>query len=102
MTQLGPDTTVIELGLLGAEDDNRDGPGSPVDPRRRLLIALLTLVCLLTMAASGLGGPSLGEPLWTGSVSLNGFTVGAHSLYEWRQDGTAAVALDLFTGRPRW
>jgi hypothetical protein len=73
-----------------------------VDPRRRLLIALLTLVCLLTMAASGLGGPSLGEPLWTGSVSLNGFTVGAHSLYEWRQDGTAAVALDLFTGRPRW
>src|SRR5262245_18695489 len=102
MAQLGPDTTVIELGLLGAEDGNRDDRGLPMDPRRRLLIALLTLVCLLTLAASVRGGPSLGEPLWTGRVSLNGFSVGKQSLYQWRLDGKAAVALDLFTGRPRW
>ena len=102
MTQLGSDTTVIELGLLDAEDRDRDDPGFPTDLRRRLLIALLSLVCLLTLAASAPGRPSLGEPLWTGSVGLNGFTVGARSLYQWRTDGTAVVALDLFTGRPRW
>jgi hypothetical protein len=102
MTQLGADTTVIELGLLDADDDDRDGPRLPTDARRRWVIALLTLVCLLTLAASVRGRPSLGEPLWTGSVSLNGFTVGTQSLYQWRLDGKAAVALDLFTGRPRW
>jgi len=102
MTQLGPDTTVIELGLLGAEDREHDDPGLPTDSRRRLLITLLTLVCLLTLGASARGGPGLGEPLWTGSVSLNGFTVGTHSLYQWRPDGRTVVALDLLTGRPQW
>jgi hypothetical protein len=101
MTQLGRDTTVIELGLLDAEDPDHDDPGLPTD-RRRLLIALLTLVCLLTLAASVRGAPSMGEPLWTGSVTLNGFTVGTQSLYQWRPDGRTVVALDLFTGRPQW
>jgi hypothetical protein len=101
VTQLVPDASVIELGVPGA--GARTGHAQlPVRLRRRLLIGLLTLLCLLTLAASARGRPSLGEPLWTGSVSLNGFTVGARNLYMWRLDGKAAIALDLFTGRPRW
>jgi outer membrane protein assembly factor BamB len=102
MTQLGPDASVIELGAPGIEDRMHDGPELPVHLRRRLLIVLLTLFCVLTLAASMRGRPGLGDPLWTGSVSLNGFTVGTHSLYKWRLDGKAVTALDLFTGRPRW
>ena len=102
MTQFAPDAAVIELGVPGADDEVRRGPGLPIDLRHRLLIALLTMLCLLTLAASVQGRPVLGRPLWTGSVSLNGFTLGPRSLYLWRLDGKAVTALDLFTGRSRW
>jgi outer membrane protein assembly factor BamB len=101
MTQLESDASVIELGVLGAEVPVR-GRELPVHLRRRVVVAVLTLLCLLALASSAPGQPVLGEPLWTGGVSLNGFTVGADGLYEWRLDGKAVVALDLSTGRPRW
>jgi hypothetical protein len=62
----------------------------------------VTLLCVLAVAASVPGRPGLNKPLWTGSVSLNGFTVGQHGVYLWRQDGKAVSALDLSSGRPRW
>jgi hypothetical protein len=62
----------------------------------------LALCCLLALVASMPGRPGLGDPLWTGSVSLNGFSLGPRSLYVWRLDGKAVSALDLLTGRPRW
>jgi hypothetical protein len=101
MTQLGADASVIDLGVPGTEDQVR-GRWLPRQLRRRLLIAFVTLGCLLTVAASARGGSGLNKPLWTGSVSLNGFTVGANGLYRWSVDGKAVTAFDLSTGRPRW
>jgi hypothetical protein len=101
MAQVGPDVSVIELGVPDTED-RFAGFRLPAHVRRRLLVALLTLFCVLALAASVPGRPGLTEPLWTGSVSLNGFTVGAHGVYLWQQDGKAVTALDLSTGRPRW
>jgi hypothetical protein len=102
MTQVVPDASFIDLGVVGAEDRTRGGPQLPVHLRRPLLAAGLALVCLLALAASVRGRPGLGDPLWTGSVSLNGFTLGTRSLYVARPDGKAVTALDLLTGRPRW
>ena len=102
MTEVGPDASVIDLGVPDAQDRVRHGPTLSAHLRRRLLIALLTMLCLLTVAASVRGRPSLRDPLWTGNVSLNGFTLGARSLYQWRLDGKAVTALDLVTGRSRW
>jgi hypothetical protein len=93
---------LIDLGVLGAEDRARGGPELPVHLRRPLLAAVLALVCLLALAASVRSRPGLGDPLWTGSVSLNGFTLGTRSLYVARPDGKAVTALNLLTGRPRW
>jgi hypothetical protein len=101
MTQVGPDVSVIELGEPDAED-RIGGFRTPAHLRRRLLVALVTLLCVLALAASVRGRPGLTKPLWTGSVSLNGFTVGAHGIYLWQVDGKAVRALDLSTGRPRW
>jgi outer membrane protein assembly factor BamB len=101
MTQVGPEVSVIELGEPDAED-RVGGFRLPAHLRRRLLVALLTLFCVLALVASVPGRPGLSEPLWTGSVSLNGFTVGTHGLYLWQQDGKAVSALDPATGRPRW
>jgi hypothetical protein len=54
----------------------------------------------LTGSVRGL--PGLDDPLWTGSVSLNGATLGPTNLYMWRLDGKAVIAVDLFTDRPQW
>jgi outer membrane protein assembly factor BamB len=101
MTQVGPEVSVIELGEADAED-RIGGFRLPAHLRRRLLVALVSLLCVLALAASVPGRPGLTKPLWTGSVSLNGFTIGAHGLYLWRPDGKAVSALDPSTGRPRW
>ena len=101
MTQVGPEVSVIELGEPDAED-RIGGFHLPAHLRRRLLVALVTLLCVLALAASVAGRPGLTKPLWTGSVSLNGFTVGPHGVYLWRQDGKAVFALDPSTGRPLW
>ena len=79
MTQVGPEVSVIELGEADAED-RIGGFRLPAHLRRRLLVALVSLFCVLALAASVPGRPGLTKPLWTGSVSLNGFTVGTHSL----------------------
>jgi hypothetical protein len=102
MTQVEPDASVIELGVPGPEHRTRGGPAVAPHLRRRALIAVLALSCLLTLAASVRGHPRIGDPLWIGSVSLNGFTLGTRSLYVARVDGKAVTALDLLTGRPRW
>src|SRR5690348_10926481 len=98
MAQVMPDAPVIELGILSADEDrnHRVRVG-----RRPLLIAAVGL-CLLALAASAPGRPVLGDPLWTGSVSLNGFTLGPDSVYVAQPDGKAVAALDLRTGRRRW
>lgn len=101
MTGIPSQETVIDLGVLGAERGG-SGPRRPLCPSRPLLAGLLTVACLLGLAASTRGGPVLRDPLWTGSVSLNGFTVGATNLYLSTPGGRVVSALDLRTGRPRW
>ena len=98
MAQVIPDAPVIELGVPGA-DENRN---QRVRVGRRPLLIAVVVLCLLALAASAPGRPVLGDPLWTGSVSLNGFTLGPDSLYVAQPDGKAVAALDLRTGRRRW
>jgi hypothetical protein len=100
MTQVGPDSPVIELREPGADDGM--GDGSAARQHRRLLIALLALVCVFALTGSTRGRAGLDDPLWTGNVSLNGATLGPTNLYMWRLDGKAVIAVDLLTGRPRW
>jgi hypothetical protein len=102
VTPVVPDTPVIDLGVLSVEGPPGGSPRRSMRLRRRLLAAALGMVCLLALAASARGRPVLGDPLWTGSASLNGFTLGTRNLYVARPDGTAVTALDLLTGRPRW
>jgi hypothetical protein len=102
VTPVVPDASVIDLGVPSAEGPPGGGPRRPTRLGRRLLAAALAMVCLLVLAASARGRPVLGDPLWTGSVSLNGFTLGARNLYAARPEGTAVTAVDLVTGRPRW
>jgi hypothetical protein len=47
-------------------------------------------------------GPRLDGPVWTGTVSLNGFALGADSLYQTSTDARWATGRDLATGRLRW
>ena len=70
--------------------------------RLRGVLVVSLAVCLLALAASAPGRPVLGNPLWTGSVSLNGFTLGPGTLYMTKPDGKAVAAVDLLTGRLRW
>jgi hypothetical protein len=93
---------VIDLGPVeGAR--TAPGPQLPVRLRRGIIAALTSALCLLTVAASAGGAPTvLGRPLWTGSVSLNGFTLGTHNLYEATTDARTVIGRDLATGRPRW
>jgi hypothetical protein len=60
------------------------------------------LACLLALAASARGQAGLGEPLWTGDVSLNGFTLGTDSIYLAAPGGNVVISRELATGRQRW
>ena len=75
MTHVMPGAPIIELGVPDAEVRTRGGRNRRELLRRPLLTAALGL-CLFALAASAPGHPVLGSPLWTGSVSLNGFTLG--------------------------
>lgn len=102
MAQLASEPSIIDLGVLGGSDPVRVGRRSPPRPRRPLVAAVLAVVCLLGLAGSARGRPGLGEPLWTGAVSLNGFTLGPGTIFLADPDGTTVRALDLLTGQPRW
>jgi hypothetical protein len=102
LTGIDAEDTFIDLGVLGGDDRGGDGPRPPVRLGRPLLAGLLAMACLVALGASARGQPVLGDPLWTSSVSLNGFTVGATNLYVATPDGTVVSALDLRTGQPRW
>jgi hypothetical protein len=79
------------------------GPQLPARMRRGLVAALTSMLCLLSLAASAARAPTvLGRPLWTATVSLNGFTLGTHNLYEATTDARTVVGRDLATGKPRW
>jgi hypothetical protein len=68
-----------------------------------VIAARTSLLCLLTLFASAGDAPAvLGRPLWTGTVSLSGFTLGTHSLYEATTDARTVIGRDLATGRLRW
>lgn len=93
--------TTIELGELGTTDVMvaREMSGGT---RRSLLAALVAGACLLALGASAVGRPVLGEPLWTGVVSLVGFSLGSDSLYLAEPDGRVTLARQLRTGLVRW
>jgi hypothetical protein len=98
-----PPEAFIDLDVPRADNGNgHAGPRVPVRLRRRLLGAALTLFCLFALATSGLGSSGLGDPLWTGRVSRDGFVLGTASLYVWSPDGRAMTAFDQVTGQPRW
>jgi outer membrane protein assembly factor BamB len=102
MSQTGPEAPVIELGVGDADDRSDGASAAPVRQRRQVFLAVAALLCLLALTGSIREMPGLDAPLWTGSVSLNGVTLGPSNLYMWRLDGKAVIAVDLLTGRPRW
>src|SRR5262245_34911717 len=102
MSDAGPGGSVIDLGVPGGEEQFRDSPRLPARLTRPPLVALIVLCGLVGVAAWAPGRPSLGDAVWAGSVSLNGFSLGPHNVYVWRLDGKAVIALDVNTGRPRW
>jgi hypothetical protein len=92
----------IELGEVAAAEVT-PGPELSARGRRALLVALVVIATLFGVAAGrpaqpGLGGP----PLWSGTVSLAGFTLGHDSLFSAETNGRVVVARDLRTGRDQW
>jgi hypothetical protein len=67
-----------------------------------MLAALVVIVCVVTVGGSARVERGLAEPIWTGQVSLAGFTLGGRSLYFAESNGRAVVARDLWTGAVRW
>jgi len=98
----GAEPVVIDLGPIGT---NRLPPGPPMSRRMRrgLIAGLVAVLSLVALGGSAAGVPTgLDRPLWTGTVSLNGFTLGPRSLYEATTDARTVIGRDLATGRPRW
>jgi hypothetical protein len=91
----------IELGELAAAEVPA-GPEMSHGTRRALLAALVAVACALGLVASARAEPSLGEPLWSGPVSLVGFNLGPDSLYLAEPNGRVVLARELRTGRERW
>lgn len=94
--------STIDLGELGGAA----AAGAP--PRRSRLrrpgvaAALLVVLCLLTLGAASEPGPSLGRPLWTGQVSLAGFSLGAEYVFVSEPGAAWLAARAAGTGRVRW
>jgi hypothetical protein len=101
MTRL-PDPLIIDLGLVGGSEEIGGGEQVPIRQRRGFVVAAAVLACLLAVAGSERGRPGLGDPLWTGVVSLNGFGLGPVSLYSAEPDGKRVLSRDLRTGVRRW
>jgi outer membrane protein assembly factor BamB len=95
---------VIDLGVLDGSGDERrlTGVRLPRRWRQLFLAAAVAVVCVLTMAGSAIRMAGLGDPLWTGKVSLNGVSIGADTVYTVRPDGRAVLALDIRSGKQRW
>jgi hypothetical protein len=91
----------IELGELSAPEQDR-APELPVRTRRLVAIVLVIVACAVGLVAAVPGGPGLGEPLWSGTISLAGFRLGPSSLYLAEPNGQFVLAKDLRTGRTRW
>src|SRR5258705_12793121 len=97
---LGPAT--IDLGVVGGPEEVARGPRSRTGPRRQVLAAAVVLACLLALAASARGHAGLGEPLWTGEGSLNGFTLGTDSIYLAAPGGNVVLSREPAARRQRW
>jgi hypothetical protein len=103
MSRIEGEFVVIDLGVAERGSTARSIPAMSVRLRRFLVGGLTAVLVLATVIGSAGGGPSgLGRPLWTGTVSLNGFTLGATSLYQATTDATVVIGRDLATGRVRW
>lgn len=93
--------TTIELGELGSVEAAA-GPEMSGTTRRMLLAALVAVACLLGLGASVPVRPAFGQPLWSGTVSLVGFSLGTQSIYLAEPTGRVMFARDLRTGALRW
>jgi hypothetical protein len=93
---------LIDLGVAG-DDVAAAGPSMPARLSRGLVAVLTAVLSLLALGASAAGAPAgLEGPLWTGTVSLNGFTLGSASLYQASTDARTVMGRDVATGRLRW
>jgi hypothetical protein len=102
MTQVVPGPLIIDLGVMGEPEEVHGDPQMPVRLRRGLVAAAVVVVCLFAAAGSARVRLGLTDPLWTGEVSLAGFTFGSDSLYLAESSGKVVVGRDLRTGKQRW
>jgi outer membrane protein assembly factor BamB len=100
---------VIELGVLHGEGDEPavDAPRRPLDRRdlRRVLVALVTAFCVLTVTGSARPDPHGLRQLWSTAFDQGGgtFIMSADSIFVLNQLGTDQLtAYDLRTGAVRW
>jgi hypothetical protein len=94
--------SLIDLGEVGGAEEFGAGTRLPSRWRRTFFAAATAVVCLLVVGASAPGRPVLSDPLWTGEVSLNGFTLGSDSIYLSAPGGKVVMSRDVVTGRQRW
>jgi hypothetical protein len=102
MTPAHAEPVTIDLDVVTAADGGPTEVRLPAWLWRRVLLTGAAILCLFTVVGSVRGTPGLGPPLWTGNISLNGFSLGSDSLYLAAPSGTNVVSRDLRTGRPRW
>ena len=91
----------IELGELTAAEE-APGPELSARDRRTMLVALVVIAILFGAAAARPAQRGFGAPLWSGTISLAGFTLGHDSLFSAETNGRVVVARDLRTGRDQW
>jgi PQQ-like domain len=94
--------TVIELGDLASGSAPRTTPEFDARTPHRVAAALLILLCLFTLTASGRPEPLLVRTLWSTSLASDyRFTAGGDTLVATSQPGIL-TGYDLATGRRRW
>jgi hypothetical protein len=91
----------IELGEVTAAEP-APGPELSARGRRAMLVGLVVLACLFAVAGARPVERGFAAPLWSGTISLAGFTLGRDSLFSAETNGRVVVAQDLRTGRDRW